>query len=303
MTHQLYTQVSIVGPGLIGGSIGMVLRTRGLAGRVVGIGRRESSLQEALDVGAVDEVTCTVREGVAGSDLVILATPIRAFRKLSRAVVPAMETGAVLSEVASTKMGVIETLRPETRKRDDVTLIPSHPMAGSEKRGAPNASEALFENSTCILTPLPGTPADKLSRIRELWEAMGAAVHEMSAEEHDRTVAAVSHLPHLGAACVARIVAEKDGRFAGGGYMDTTRVASGDPRLWRDICESNAGEISTTLESFAREINTLRELFRQEDFDAIEEFLARAKQRRDRIVRNQIQGDSDDATVQNRDDT
>lgn len=280
----LYDTVAIVGPGLIGGSIGMGLLQHGLARRVIGIGRRQTSLQEALDVGAVDEVTLDPAKGVAEANLVVLATPIRALTELAPVVAGAMPSGAVLTEVASTKRSVIDTITNGMGSRDDLTFIPTHPMAGSEQRGAPHATANLFDDSVCIFTPLPDTPESALADLQQLWEGLGAMVHHMSPVEHDRTVASVSHLPHLAAACLARHVSENEGRFAGGGFVDTTRVASGDPRLWRDICESNADEISDAVHALMGELQQLQEMFAREDFEAIQTFLHEAKDRRDRIL-------------------
>lgn len=280
----LYTNVAIVGPGLIGGSMGIALRRRGVAEKVVGIGRRESSLQEAHEVGAVDKTTLDLETGVDDADLVVLATPIRAISKLMPSLANAMASGAVLTEVASTKRSVIGTIQQGLTQRSDITLIPTHPMAGSEHRGAPHATEDLFEKSVCIFTPLPDTPSNELKKLEHLWTALGTTIREMTPEEHDRTVAAVSHLPHLAASCVARCVNRQQGQFAGGGYTDTTRIASGDPRLWRDICESNADEVNAAVETLIERLQELRSYLSRDQFDEVQQFLADAKQKRDSII-------------------
>lgn len=280
----LYTNVAIVGPGLIGGSMGIALRRRGVAEKVVGIGRRECSLQEAREVGAVDETTLDLEGGVEDADLVVLATPIRAIPGLMPSLAAAMSSGAVLTEVASTKRSVIDTIQQGLTRRADIILIPTHPMAGSERRGAPHASGDLFEDSVCIFTPLPDTPPGELKKMQSLWTALGTTIREMTPEEHDHTVAAVSHLPHLAASSVAQCVSAEEGEYAGGGYIDTTRIASGDPHLWRDICESNADEINSAVETLIDRLQELNDSLNNGQFDKVQRFLADAKNKRDLIL-------------------
>jgi prephenate dehydrogenase len=264
--------------------MGIALRRRGLAERVIGIGRRQVSLDKALEVGAIDECTLDLAEGVKDADLVVLATPIRAIVQLAPDIAAAMKQGAVLTEVSSTKQQVIESIRKALTERDDVPFVPTHPMAGSEQHGPLAAAEDLFEASVCIFTPLPGTPASALDGMRSLWEALGARIHEMEPARHDRIVAVVSHTPHLAAAAIARTVSEKQGQFAGGGFIDTTRIASGDPRLWRDICESNPAEVCRALDALIHQLLKLRQLFETGRYDGIQQYLQDAKDKRDGIL-------------------
>lgn len=282
--QNIYETVAIVGPGLIGGSIGMALRRRGLAGRVIGIGRRQISLDEALEVDAIDECTLDLADGVSEADLVILATPIRAIPELAPTVAGAMKSGAVLTEVSSTKQQVIRTLRAALSEREDLVLIPTHPMAGSELRGPLHATDDLFEGSVCIFTPLTDTPPEALENLRTMWEALGTTIYRMKPADHDRIVASVSHLPHLAAAALARTITEQQGLFAGGGFIDTTRIASGDPRLWRDICESNTSEVCQSVDRLIHELFRLRRLLECDDYQGLQQYLQEAKDRRDTIL-------------------
>lgn len=280
----IFQTVAIVGPGLVGGSLGMALRRRGLAERVVGVGRRQTSLDEAVRAGAIDEATLDVAQGVRGADLVVLATPIRALGGIMPDVAQGMDEGALLTEVASTKQSIIRTISNTLADRSDVVFIPTHPMAGSEKRGAGNAREGLFDGSVCIFTPLEDTPGPALAALRAIWQAVGATVHVMAPAEHDRLVARISHLPHLAAAALMATVSPEEGAFAGGGLTDTTRVASGDPKLWRDICESNADQIIAALQAHGAAVADLRMLLAQGRFDELEERLREAKQKRDALL-------------------
>jgi len=280
----VFDRVAIIGPGLIGGSMGMAIRRRKLAGWVVGVGRRAASLDVAMEVGACDEVTLDVAEGVRGADVVVLATPIGAFGHLAPAAAAAMKAGALITDVASTKCGVIGVIRTALVGREDLAYIPTHPMAGSEQRGASAADEALFEGSFCIFTPLPDTPEQPISRLRRLWEGLGAQVRRMSPSQHDRLVARISHVPHLAASALVAAVDEEALLFSGGGLIDTTRIASSDPELWCDICESNSAEICAALEEYVALLERMCRLLSQGSFDELREILRQAKMKRDSLL-------------------
>jgi len=262
----------------------MAIRQRGLARHVIGIGRRRSSLRAALDVGAVDEVSLDLREGVEAADVIVLATPIGAMLRLAGPVARHAKGGAVLTDVASTKQRVIQTLTAALRDRPDVAYVPAHPMAGSEQRGAENARAALFEGSVCILTPLPEATGPPLSRVRGLWEGVGATVREMAPADHDRLVARISHLPHLAAAALLHTISAEEGMLAGSGLVDTTRVASGDPSLWRGICETNPEQVAAALDSYVEVLRRIRSAIADGRFTALEQALREAKDKRDGLL-------------------
>jgi len=281
--RSLFDIVAVVGPGLVGGSLGMAVRQRSLARLVVGVGRRRSSLRTAMDVGAVDRTTLDLAEGVSQADLVVLATPISAIGQLMPVVAASVKRGAVLTDVASTKQQVIGMVLGALKDRPDVAYVPAHPMAGSEKRGAAHAQAGLFERRVCILTPLPDAPREHTDRVRALWEAVGAVVHEMTPAEHDRLVARVSHLPHLAAAALVALLDAAEGRLAGQGLLDTTRIASGEPSLWRDICASNAPAVGAALDSYIRTLQGVRSMLAGGDRESLEAFLREAKRKRDEL--------------------
>ena len=280
----LFEQVAIVGPGLIGGSMGVAIRRRKLARKVVGIGRRPTSLDVAMDVGACDEVTLDVAQGTCHADLVVIATPIGAFGHLALLAAEAMKAGAVITDVASTKCAVIEVITEALAGREDLTYIPTHPMAGSEQRGASAADEGLFEGSFCIFTPVPGTPEEPLGRLRRLWEALGAQVRLMTPAAHDRLVARISHVPHLVAAALVAAVDDESLLLSGGGLIDTTRIASSDVDLWCDICRSNSAEISTALQEHGALVERMRRLLAQGHLEELRELLRQAKTKRDALL-------------------
>jgi len=280
----MFKKVAIIGPGLIGGSMGLAMRRRGLAETVVGIGRRRESLDKALEVGAIDRATLKPRQGVDGADLVVLATPISAFAQLAAEVAEALEPQAVLTDVASTKVKVIETVSSALHTRPDVAYVPSHPMAGSERRGPLAADPDLFEGAVCILTPLPITQPDTKSRIARMWEQMGARVVSMSPQAHDRAVARISHMPHLMAAAVVQMLDEGDMALCGRGLLDTTRIASGSPDIWLDICKTNREEIRGAVADLVALLAQTVEALDEGDMARLRAMLENAKAKRDRLL-------------------
>jgi prephenate dehydrogenase len=279
-----FDTVAIVGPGLIGASMGIALRQRGLAGRIVGIGRRQTSLDKALQVRAIHESTLSVAEGVGEAELIVLATPIGSFSHLAPQIAAAAPAGAILTDVASSKSRVIETVAGALADRPDVAYVPTHPMAGGEQSGPLAASGGLFEDAICIITPFAEPTGSPEERIRQMWEALGARVVTMPAEEHDRTVARISHVPHLAASALIAFLHETDMEFCGRGLVDTTRVASGSPDMWVDICGSNALEITQALVEFIQVLEEVRSRIENGDHVGLRATLAAAKEKRDRLL-------------------
>ena len=278
----LWNQVTIIGTGLIGGSLGLALKQRDLAGRIVGVGHRQSTLDEALFRSAADEVTLDPCEGVRGSDLVVLATAIGLFEVILRKIAGALEPGAVVIDVGSTKARVLSTLEP--LMPEGCTFVGCHPIAGSEKRGIAHARPDLFDGATCVVTPTGRTPADVLVRVVTTWQELGMVVRQVSPEVHDHLLAQTSHLPHVVASVLVRAVSEEAEPLMGPGWADTTRVAGGDAALWRDIMLSNAEEIAAAIERFHDILAGVRDAVRNSDADAIEAHLAEAKRRRDHLT-------------------
>jgi len=277
-----WNQVTIIGTGLIGGSLGLALKQRRLAKRVVGVGHRQSTLDDVLFRGAADEVTLDACEGVRGSDLVVLGTAVGLFEETAERIGGNLEPGAVVIDVGSTKARVVRTLEPLMPKGR--TFVGCHPIAGSEKRGIAYARPDLFEGATCVVTPTDRTPADVLVRVVSTWQDLGMMVRQMAPEVHDRLLAEVSHLPHVVASVLVRAISEEAKPLVGPGWADTTRVASGDAVLWRDILLSNADEIAAAIGRFQDTLADLCDAVSQRDSDRIESLLAEAKNRRDRLV-------------------
>ena len=279
-----WNQVTIVGMGLIGGSLGLALKKAGLARKVVGVGHRLSSLKEARACGTADETTLDPAAGVRGSDLVVLATPVGLFQAVLNRAGPALEPGAVIIDVGSTKAQVVADLAPLVPP--ECVFLGCHPIAGSEQRGVTFAREDLFRGATCVVTPTDRTPKDALDRVVETWQAVGMTVRVLSPAAHDRLLAEVSHLPHVVASALVRAISGEAEPLTGPGWADTTRVASGDAALWRDILLSNADEVAAAIERFQGVLAAFRAAIRQGDAARIETLLAESKSRRDRLIQS-----------------
>jgi len=259
----LFRKVAIIGVGLIGGSLGAAIKARRLAERVAGIGHRVESLEQALKLGQIDEFTLNAPAGVAGADLVVIATPVRLIAEKAREIAGSLAPHCIVTDVGSTKGAVAKQL--DLLLTGKARYVGSHPMAGSDKRGAENAAEGLFAGALCILTPTPQTDLDAQHRIGELWRAVGARTATMAPDEHDRRVALASHLLHVSAACLVNVQTSGSLECAASGFADTTRIAGSDARLWRDICLDNAAEIVAAIDKFRDELASIRMLIEQGD--------------------------------------
>ncbi len=253
----------------------MAMRRRRLAGEVIGVFRRQVSLDEARKIGAVDRGTMELPEAVEGADLVVLAVNVQAMPGLAAQAAPMMKRGSLLTDVGSTKLMLSREIAAIVPP--GVHYIPSHPMAGSERRGPACAREDLFDGSVCILTPLPDTPGEVLEKTRELWRGVGGRVVELSPERHDALVAQASHAPHLIAAALMNATSREAIELAGGGFAGMTRIAAGDPPMWRDIVETNPDFVLAALYAFSRSLNEVSEMIRRGDFESLEALLGKAQ--------------------------
>lgn len=257
----LFNRAAIIGLGLIGGSLGMAFIQRNLIAEVVGIDLNEETIQSGMTLRAIHWGTTDQREGIKGADLVILGTPVNQIVPTALAIADCLAPGVIVSDVGSTKTGIVNRL--EECLPGHVLFVGGHPMAGSEQQGVQNADPYLFENAVYVLTPTPKSSPQAVDRLQRLFEGIGAHVLQLSPTEHDLLVAAVSHLPHLVAMNLVNTVgkiAEKHPitwQLAAGGFRDTTRIASGDPALWRDICTANREPIRQCLHLFRESLDSL----------------------------------------------
>ncbi len=281
-----FQKVSLVGVGLLGGSLGRALRVRKLADHVAGWVRREASVTESVARGAVDSATRDPAAAVRDADLVVLCTPIGQMRALTERFLPFLSPGALVTDVGSAKAALVAELEAPVAAAGGV-FVGSHPMAGSEQTGVAHADPALFEGAVCVVTPTERVPETAVRRVEDLWRAVGARPVRLSPAQHDELVSRSSHLPHLLAAALVRTVLREElppeqGRLCATGFRDTTRVASGSVAMWRDIVQQNRACLERVLAEFADGLEELRAAVRADDPAAIERFLADAKTRRDR---------------------
>jgi prephenate dehydrogenase len=279
-------RVSILGVGLLGGSIGMALRSRLSSCKVIGYGHRPSTLQKAIEFGAIDEAYDSAAQAVRDADLIILCTPVGLLGEMLRQIGPSLTAGAVVTDVGSTKRSVVaagENLLPA-----GTHFVGSHPMAGSEKRGVEFARTDLFENATCILTPTERTDAAALAGVEEFWRLLGMQTTRLSPEEHDRLLADVSHLPHAVAAALVAMQEDAGLPLAGKGFLDATRIAGGDGGLWRDILQDNADNMRASLGRLRGELDRLLSLLEQGNGEQLEAWLNAAAGRREALLRQKL---------------
>jgi prephenate dehydrogenase len=283
----LFERMVVAGVGLIGGSLGLAARARGLVGEVVGYGRGEENLRIALARGAVDRYSRSADEAARGADLVVLAVPVRSLGAVTAELLPHAARDAVVIDVGSVKSSVVRLL--DRIVQPPAAFVGCHPIAGTEHSGAANAFAELFEGQLCIVTPTAKTAAAAVSRVRTLWEAVGMRVEEMAADEHDRLLALVSHLPHVAAfALVAAIESARvDGRdpleYSGGGLRDTTRIAASHPEMWRDIFLDNRSEVLRAIDGLESSLAKLREMIDREDASGLEAEIVRIRTARARL--------------------
>ncbi len=273
-----FRQVTIVGLGLIGGSLGIALRRRRLARRVVGVARRPQTIRQAKARGAIDRGTTCLCEGTEGSDLVVLAVPPLSVVPVARELARWSDGEFLLTDVASTKARIVRELDRILPAR--ISFVGCHPMAGSDRSGLQAADGGLFEGAICVVTPTARSRAAAVSRVRSLWRGVGSRVVLFSPERHDQMVAQVSHLPHLTAAALVSVPQRAALRLAAGGFSDTTRVAQGDPELWAEICQTNARAIGAALAQFQRELVRARSFIARRDFRGLRRWLAAAQVQR-----------------------
>ena len=283
MSEVRRARLTVVGPGLIGGSIARGARTRRLAHEVVVVTRHAAAARAAVDAGAADTGTTDLASGVAGAELVVLCAPVGALPGLIHAAWPHLASGAVLTDAGSVKQSVVEaalTCPP----RAGVSFVGGHPMAGSERSGLEASDPDLFEGRLTLLTPTAGTPPAAVAAVTTLWEGLGSSVRSLSAEAHDRLVAQISHLPHLVAYALVAAVDEEALPLAGRGFTDTTRIAASAETLWADIFRQNQGPLLHALGRHEAVLRRWRDLVTRGDFAGLEAELGRAREVREKLA-------------------
>lgn len=277
-----FKQVTIVGLGLIGGSLGMALRRRRLATTVMGLSRAKATIRRAARRGAIDVGTTDAKRAVEKADLVVLACPVDRVIPQARRLARFMRPDSILTDVGSTKGRIVKALEGLPRQ---IAFVGAHPLAGSERRGIEAARADLFEESVCIVTATPRTNRRALARVVQFWKPLVRRVLVMDPTRHDRWLAAVSHLPHLMAFCLVEAADHGARTIAPRSFLDATRVAKSDPGLWDDIFLTNRKAVLAAMTRFERRWKTARRLVTRKDRRSLQRFLHHAH-----AIRQQLDG-------------
>jgi prephenate dehydrogenase len=282
-------RLCIFGVGLIGGSLAKDLKRKDLCGQVVGCSRKRGNLERARELGIIDAFDLDPAKAVEGADMVVLAVPLGAMAGVMTAMRPGLGSEAVITDVGSAKGSVLEAVTSVFGAVPG-NFVPAHPIAGTEHSGVEAAVEGLFEGHRVILTPVEQTRPEATRRVRDMWQAVGAEILEMDPVHHDEVLAATSHLPHMLAYTLVDMLGRMEERvemfrYAAGGFRDFTRIASSDPQMWHDICIANRDALTEALDHFQKDLGAAIEAIRAGDGKTIKELFERAKQLRDRYVR------------------
>lgn len=277
----MFKRITIIGLGLIGGSLALAVKEKKLAKKIVGVSRRKSTIDYAIKKRIADLATLDFKKAVKDSDLVIIATPVFKIAGLAKLIAPFLKKGAIVTDAGSTKRYIVQSI--EKAGLEGIDFIGSHPIAGSEKSGIRFADKDLFKNAWCILTKSSHTNPKALSKVKKFWEALGMRTLIMPPEIHDRLLSKISHLPHAAAVSVVNSVGKNHLDLAAGGFKDATRIASGEPELWRDVFLTNRENLIKDIRILKKELNKIETALRTNDHIGLLKLLNRAKMLRDSL--------------------
>jgi len=275
----------VIGVGLIGGSLALALKKAGYVEKVTGIGRSLQNLQTAQQLAVIDHYETDYASALADADMVFVSVPIGAMGDVFAQIKTHLKPGAIISDGGSAKQQVIDAAR-EALGSKIKQFVPGHPIAGTEKSGAEAAFDSLYQDRRVILTPLAENSRTDIDKVRDMWQAAGAAVDEMEARHHDLVLAGTSHLPHILAFALVDCLNKVEDvdeifKYAAGGFRDFTRIASSDPVMWRDICLSNSDAILAMMQNYQQQIDELKQCIEQGDGESILALFKAAKDARD----------------------
>ncbi len=280
-------RIAIIGTGLIGASVAAALKRRGFAGHIAGNARSRETLAKAVELGLIDSAHQDASDAVEDADLVLLAVPMMSVPAVLKQIKPALKDGCILTDGGSVKGCFIADVREIIG--DLTRVVPAHPIAGKEHSGVTAADAALFNGHTVILTPAQETEANAVATVTSLWTSCGAQVETLDWQFHDRVLAATSHMPHVVAFTVVDMLSRHQAcedvfKYSAGGFRDFTRIASGDPVMWRDICLSNKAEINEILEQLIGELTHVNKLVASGDAEKLERLFANARSTRNKLI-------------------
>jgi cyclohexadieny/prephenate dehydrogenase len=289
MSKVLFDKVALIGIGLIGGSIALEARKRGLANKIVAATRSSATAAKANELKLADHCGTDLAAAVEDADLVIVCTPVGACGAAAKTIAPRLKPGCIVSDVGSVKQTVIADMAPHIPK--GVHFVPAHPVAGTEHSGPEAAILDLFQGRWCILTPLPDSDARAVDRLEAFWKGLGSEVDRLDPAHHDRILAITSHLPHLIAYTIVGTADDLGGhlnsevlKYAAGGFRDFTRIASSDPTMWRDVFLNNREAVLEVLQRFQEDLFYLQRAIRWGEGDKLFDLFTRTREIRRALI-------------------
>ena len=277
----LFSTLTIVGVGLIGGSVGLAAKKRGIARRVLGVGCDLHQLEQARRLGAIDVGTLDLADAARTADFIIFCAPVDHIAGQIKDAAAHCKTGSILTDAGSTKQEIVKAV--ETDLPGHVLFVGGHPLAGSEKKGVDNGHADLFVQRWTVLTPTQKTPKGALASVQSFWQALGSRVRIMAPADHDQALALTSHLPHLLASVLAGVLPDDWVELTASGFRDMTRVASGDPCLWLPIFQHNRQAVLGALDQLEDRLREVRQALANHDVSRINQYLAQGKKVRDAL--------------------
>ncbi len=284
-----FRRLAIIGMGLIGSSLARVVRNHGLADHIAAAARTQATIDTVQRLGLADSVTTEAAVAAAGADLVMICTPLGVYSEIAEAMAPALEAGAIVSDVGSVKRTAFSDIQPHLPA--GVHLVPGHPVAGTEHSGPESGFAELFEDRWCILTPGEDTEAGAVETVAALWRRAGMSVEVMDAAHHDQVMAITSHLPHLIAYTIVGTATDLGERlqrevakFSAGGFRDFTRIAASDPVMWRDVFLANSEAVLEMLGRFNEDLTALQRAIRRGQGEVLEDTFARTRAIRQGVI-------------------
>ena len=279
----MINKITIIGVGLIGGSLARALKEKNLAKVIFGYGRDQSRLEGAQKSNVIDDFSTSIKEAIVDAEIIVIATPVGTFQSILREIEPIVSSNVIITDVGSTKTDIVNSVNDVLRAKSSC-FIPAHPIAGKEKSGFEVSDAKLFEGKKVIITPQENNLSESIKTIEKMWKSVGAEVDFMSSESHDNLLGMTSHLPHMLAFSLVNYLVDQNPTasiYAGGGFKDFSRIASGDAVMWRDICLQNKDQIISHLKGYQSTLNDLLDAIDDENTEKLDHLFTTAKKTRD----------------------
>ena len=279
----MINKITVIGVGLIGGSLARALKEKNLAKDVFGYGRDQARLKSAQKLNVIDQFSTSIEEAIVGAEIIVVATPVGTFQSILGEIEPLITENVIITDVGSTKSDIVNIVHNVLKVKSNC-FIPAHPIAGKERSGFEVSDSMLFDGKKVIITPQENNSSDSIQVIEEMWKGVGAEVDFMSAESHDNLLGMTSHLPQMLAFSLVNYLVNQNPTasiYAGGGFKDFSRIASGDAIMWRDICLQNKDQIISHLKGYQSTLNDLLEAIGDQNSEELEHLFTTAKKTRD----------------------